>query len=126
MMRLGSDTKRDELNVIYDQIGTPTYAKDLAKVILDIIPNIENKKIEIYNYSGEGIVSWYDFAKEIMKMTKIDCQINPIESFEYPTPVTRPHYSVLNKSKIKKDFDITIPYWKDSLKRCLGIIDGIN
>lgn len=117
MLKLGHD--RDELGVIFDQVGTPTYAKDLAKTILDIIPFIINEKVEIYNYSNEGVLSWYDFAKEIMKMAKIDCQINPIETYQYPTPAKRPHYSLLNKSKIKKQFDITIPYWKDSLDECL-------
>jgi len=120
MLRLGKE--REELGVIYDQVGTPTYAKDLAKAILDIIPNINNETVAIYNYSNEGVLSWYDFAKEIMKMAKINCQINPIETKEYPTPATRPHYSLLNKSKIKKEFDIIIPYWKDSLDVCLQIM----
>ena len=117
MLRLGRE--KDELGVIFDQVGTPTYAKDLAKTILDIIPNITNAKVEIYNYSNEGVLSWYDFAKEIMKMAKIDCTINPIETFQYPTPAQRPHYSILNKSKIKNEFNITIPFWKDSLDECL-------
>ena len=120
MLKLGKE--KDSLGVIFDQVGTPTYAKDLAKTILDIIPNIKNEKIEIYNYSNEGVLSWYDFAKEIMKMAKIDCTINPIETFQYPTPAKRPHYSLLNKSKIKKEFNITIPYWKDSLDKCLKVM----
>ena len=117
MLKLGKE--RDELGVIFDQIGTPTYARDLAKTILDILPKIENNKVEIYNYSNEGVLSWYDFAKEIMRMANLNCKINPIETFQYPTPASRPHYSLLNKSKIKKDFNITIPYWKDSLDECL-------
>ena len=117
MLKLGKD--KEELGVIYDQIGTPTYAKDLAKVILDIIPKINNKKTEIYNYSNEGVLSWYDFAKEIMKMAKLNCKINPIKTLQYPTPAKRPHYSVLDKSKIKKDFAIIVPYWKDGLDDCL-------
>ncbi|WP_150465536.1 dTDP-4-dehydrorhamnose reductase [Francisella sp. SYW-2] len=117
MLRLGRE--RDSLGVIYDQVGTPTYAKDLAKAILDILPKIQNSKFKIYNYSNEGVTSWYDFAKEIMSIAKIDCQISPIETVDYPTPAKRPHYSVLNKSKIKSDFDIKIPYWKDSLKDCI-------
>ena len=121
MLRLAKE--RDTLGVIFDQVGTPTYAGDLAKTILEIIPKIENNKVEIYNYSNEGVLSWYDFAKEIMKMAKLDCTINPIETKEYPTPATRPHYSLLNKSKIKEHFDIAIPYWKDSLERCLHIIE---
>lgn len=121
MLRLGKE--RDSLGVIFDQVGTPTYARDLAKAILDILPNIKNKKVEIYNYSNEGVVSWYDFAKEIMKMAKIECNINPIETSEYPTPAKRPHYSLLNKSKIKKEFGIIIPYWKDSLSNCLKVMN---
>lgn len=117
MLRLGKE--RDSLGVIYDQVGSPTYAKDLAKTILEVLPKINNKAIEIYNYSNEGVLSWYDFAKEIMKMAKIECKINPIETKEYPTPASRPHYSLLNKSKIKNDFNITIPFWKDSLDSCL-------
>ncbi len=117
MLRLGRE--KESLGVIFDQVGTPTYAKDLAKVILDIIPQINNEKVEIYNYSNEGVLSWYDFAKEIMKMTKLNCKINPIETFQYPTPAKRPHFSLLNKSKIKTTFNIEIPYWKDSLDECL-------
>jgi len=124
MLRLGCE--RDSLGVIYDQVGTPTYARDLAKAILDIIPNIKNEKVTIYNYSNEGVLSWYDFSKEIMKMAKINCQINPIETKEYPTPAKRPHYSLLNKAKIKKEFNITIPYWKDSLDECLKTLGERN
>ncbi|SHO80715.1 dTDP-4-dehydrorhamnose reductase [hydrothermal vent metagenome] len=117
MLKLGND--RDKLTIIYDQVGTPTYARDLAKSILDILPQIESEKVEIYNYSNEGVLSWYDFAKEIMKMAKIDCEIFPIETKDYPTPASRPHYSLLNKAKIKEKFNIEIPFWKDSLKECL-------
>jgi dTDP-4-dehydrorhamnose reductase len=117
MLKLGKT--KESLKVVYDQVGTPTYAKDLAKVILGIIPKIKNEKVEIYNFSNEGVLSWYDFAKEIMKMSKIDCKIEPIETFEYPTPAQRPHYSLLNKAKIKKEFGINIPYWKDGLDDCL-------
>lgn len=117
MLRLGKE--KDELGVIFDQVGTPTYAKDLAKTILEIIPKIDNHKVKIYNYSNEGVVSWYDFAKEIMRMAKLACKVNPIETKDYPTPAKRPHYSLLNKSKIKSTFDIQIPYWKDGLDDCL-------
>lgn len=117
MLRLGKE--KDSLGVIFDQVGTPTYAKDLAKAILDILPNIKNEKVEIYNYSNEGVLSWYDFAKEIMRMAKLDCKVNPIETVDYPTPATRPHYGLLNKSKIKKEFNLTMPFWKDSLDECL-------
>jgi len=117
MLRLGK--QKDSLNVVFDQIGTPTYAKDLALTILDIIPQIENTKVEIYHYSNEGVLSWYDFAKEIMKMAKIECKISPIETFLYPTPAIRPHFSVLNKAKVKSKFNLEIRYWKDGLDDCL-------
>ena len=123
MLRLGKE--KESLGVIFDQVGTPTYARDLAKAILEIIQhstfNIKNSSThtEIYNFSNEGVVSWYDFAKEIMKMAKLNCIINPIGTKEYPTPAKRPYYSVLNKSKIKSTFDIKIPYWKDGLDDCL-------
>ena len=117
MLRLGKE--KDSLGVIFDQVGTPTYARDLAKAILEIAPKLSNEKVEVYNYSNEGVLSWYDFAKEIMKMAKIECQVNPIETKEYPTPAKRPHYSLLNKNKIKKEYNLAIPYWKDSLDNCL-------
>ncbi|MEW6551093.1 MAG: dTDP-4-dehydrorhamnose reductase [Campylobacterota bacterium] len=117
MLRLGKE--KESLGVIYDQVGTPTYAKDLAKTILDMIPQIKNSKVEIYNFSNEGVVSWYDFAKEIMRMSKLSCKVNPIETKDYPTPAMRPHYSLLNKNKIKSTFNIEIPYWKDGLDDCL-------
>jgi len=120
MLRLGKE--RQELGVIFDQVGTPTYARDLAQAILDILshPELDSRAaVQIYHYSNEGVLSWYDFAKEIMRMAKLTCQVNPIETKEYPTPAVRPHYSLLNKAKIKKEFNITIPYWKDSLDDCL-------
>jgi dTDP-4-dehydrorhamnose reductase len=124
MLRLGQE--RDSLGVIFDQVGTPTYARDLAKAILDIITNITNERVAIYNYSNEGVLSWYDFAKEIMQMANIECQVTPIETKEYPTPCARPHYSLLNKAKIKKEFNVTIPYWKDSLSECLQTLGESN
>ncbi|MFV0563963.1 dTDP-4-dehydrorhamnose reductase [Malaciobacter mytili] len=117
MLRLGKE--KEVLGVVFDQVGTPTYANDLAKMILYIIPKIENNKVEIYNYSNEGVLSWFDFAKEIMNIANLKCKINPIETYQYPTPAKRPNYSVLNKSKIKKEFNLEIPYWKDSLEDCL-------
>lgn len=117
MLRIGKE--KESLGVIFDQVGSPTYAKDLAYTILEILPNIKNEKVAIYNYSNEGVLSWYDFAKEIMKMAKLNCKINPIETFQYPTPAKRPHYSLLNKSKIKSTFNIEVPYWKDGLDDCL-------
>lgn len=119
MMRLGSE--REKLGVIFDQVGSPTYAKDLAEVCLKIISSdIKiDKKSKVYHFSNEGVASWYDFAKAIFEISAIDCKVNPIETKEYPTPAKRPHYSVLNKAKIKEDFDIGIPYWRDSLKECI-------
>lgn len=117
MLRLGCE--RESLRVIDDQVGTPTYAANLAKTILDILPKINNSAVEIYHYSDEGVSSWYDFAKEIMKMAKLTCKVFPIETKNYPTAAKRPYYSILNKSKIKNDFKIDIPYWKDSLDVCL-------
>ena len=121
MLKLGYD--KDELGVIFDQVGTPTNASDLAKTCLDILldkssENISNKG-KIYHYSNEGVTSWYDFAKAIMEFGSLDCKVIPIETKNYPTPAKRPHYSVLNKSKIKIDFNIQIPNWRDSLDKCI-------
>lgn len=123
MLRLGE--KLDEIKVIYDQIGSPTYAKDLAKAILDIIQKMEKENLEpsalrgIYHYSNEGVLSWYDFAKAIFEIKQINCKVTPIETKDYPTAAKRPPFSLLNKAKIKTTFDIEIPYWRDSLKICL-------
>jgi dTDP-4-dehydrorhamnose reductase len=122
MQRLGKE--RNELDVIYDQLGTPTNASDLAKTCLDILSfsketNI-NAKGNVYHYSNEGVASWYDFAKAIMELGKIDCEVIPIETKDYPTAAKRPHFSVLNKAKIKNDFEIEIPYWRASLAGCIS------
>jgi dTDP-4-dehydrorhamnose reductase len=120
---LNLSQKLDTLGVIYDQVGTPTYARDLAKAILDIIgTEVLTSAVEIYHYSNEGSISWYDFAKAIFEISNITMTVNPIETKDYPTKATRPNYSILNKSKIKNTFDITIPYWKDSLKECIQIL----
>ncbi len=124
MLRLGKE--RDELGVIFDQVGTPTYARNLAESILDIIQSQREYKshsVEIYHYSNEGVCSWYDFAKIIFELSNIRCNVNPITSEQYPTPAKRPHYSILNKSKIKRDFELDIPYWKDALKVCLSKLE---
>jgi dTDP-4-dehydrorhamnose reductase len=118
MQRLGSE--RQELNIIFDQVGTPTYAGDLAQAILDIVDNnFSNTENQIYHFSNEGVCSWYDFAKTIFEQSGINCKVSPIETKNYPTPATRPHYSLMNKAKIKTHFNISIPYWKDSLKICM-------
>ncbi|MDD4856317.1 MAG: dTDP-4-dehydrorhamnose reductase [Sulfuricurvum sp.] len=122
MLRLGKE--RDTLGVIFDQVGTPTYARDLAKAILDILPQINNTTPEIYHYSNEGAISWYDFAKAIFELSDIHCTVNPITTDQYPTPASRPHYSLLNKAKIKQEYNMLIPYWQDSLKECLKEIQN--
>ncbi|HSV88601.1 MAG TPA: dTDP-4-dehydrorhamnose reductase [Bacteroidales bacterium] len=109
-----------ELKVIYDQIGTPTYARDLAKAILEILPKVPAKvRGEIYNYSNEGVASWYDFAKAIVEFKGLKCMITPVMSKEFSQVAQRPHFSVLNKDRIKKEFGIKVPYWRDSLAECL-------
>jgi dTDP-4-dehydrorhamnose reductase len=118
--------ERGVLNVVSDQIGTPTYARDLARTILTIIPKAEKiKGVEIYHYSNEGVASWYDFAKAIVEISGINCIINPIGTKDYPLPAKRPFYSVLDKSKIKVKFKTEIPYWRDSLKHCLQRIENL-
>ena len=119
--------ERDFLNIVFDQIGTPTYAWDLARTILAIIPQaIKNNGIEVYHYSNEGVASWYDFAKAIVEISGIVCRINPIGTKDYPLPATRPFYSVLNKTKLKEIFTIEIPYWRDSLKHCLLRLENVK
>jgi len=117
--------EQKKLNIVFDQIGTPTYARDLAKAILDIITQIKHKKnsVEIYHYSNQGVISWYDFAKAIIEISNINCSVNPIETKDYPTPAPRPYYSILNKNKIKNHYNINIPYWKNSLKECIKKIN---
>jgi dTDP-4-dehydrorhamnose reductase len=111
--------ERNELGIIYDQIGSPTYARDLARAIIDICPKIKENTQEKYHFSNEGVASWYDFAIEIAKIQNIECNIKPIETKDYPTPAPRPHYSVLSKDKIKNQFNIEIKHWKESLETCL-------
>jgi dTDP-4-dehydrorhamnose reductase len=140
MLRLGQE--RDNLNVIYDQIGTTTYATDLANAIMTLLRhsgdsprhsgagrNLTNAQmlkqvqhdeaVEIYHYSNQGICSWYDFAQAIFEIADINCQVYPIETKDYPTPAKRPHFSVMNKAKIKQIPGQVVPYWKQSLKNCL-------
>jgi dTDP-4-dehydrorhamnose reductase len=117
MQKLGAE--KDSLSIIFDQIGTPTYAGDLAQAIMDILPRMKKGEKEIYHFSNEGVCSWYDFAKAIMDMSGIECEVNPIETKDYSSKTPRPHYSVLNKSKIKKDFGIKIRHWRDALQDCI-------
>ena len=121
MIKLGSE--RESLNVIFDQVGTPTYALDLADAILkamDQTIDTDHEKGGVYHFSNEGVCSWYDFTIKIHEIAGIKtCKVNPIETKDYPTKAARPHYSVLNKSKIKQTFNITIPHWEASLKDCI-------
>ncbi|MBQ2130398.1 MAG: dTDP-4-dehydrorhamnose reductase [Prevotella sp.] len=116
MIRLGKE--KEQLGVIFDQIGTPTYARDLAVVIMTAI----NKGIkpDVYHFSNEGVISWYDFTKAIHRIAGIDtCHVKPLHTTEYPTPASRPAYSVLDKTKLKKAYGIEIPYWEESLAECI-------
>ena len=134
MLRLGKERKA--LNIIYDQVGTPTYAGDLAQAIMDVIAfrlshdrhsglteKFIKENVSVYHYSNEGSCSWYDFAKEIFEFNNISCQVTPIETNKYPSPAKRPSYSILNKAKIKNDTGIKIPFWQDSLVLCLKILE---
>ena len=116
MIRLGNE--KPELGVIFDQIGTPTYARDLAKAIMTAIE--QGIVPGIYHFSNEGVISWYDFTKAIHRLAGITtCRVRPLHTAEYPTPAARPHYSVLDKTKIKKTYGIEVPYWEESLKDCI-------
>ena len=123
MLRLGAE--RPELKIIADQAGTPTYAIDLADCIITIITS-GSTAYGIYHYSNEGIASWYDFSKAIFDIAGTDVKVIPIPTSDYPTRATRPPYSVMDKTKTKKTFGIEIPYWRDSLKVCIGEIKQQN
>jgi dTDP-4-dehydrorhamnose reductase len=120
MLRLSKE--KDSLNVVFDQVGTPTYARDLAQAILDIVPQVharKDKTQEVYHYTNEGVTSWYDLAVEIFRYKKIACKVNPVGTTQFPTPAKRPAFSVLNKAKIKHQFSLSIPHWIDSLHQML-------
>ena len=120
MLRLGHE--KSSIGVIFDQIGTPTYAHDLAEAIMTIIQ--QGVKPGIYHYSNEGVTSWYDFALAIHRLAGIEgCQVKPLHTDEYPTPAHRPHYSVLDKTKIKNTYGLQIPHWEESLSQCIAKID---
>jgi dTDP-4-dehydrorhamnose reductase len=125
MLRLGNEKK--SIQVVFDQRGTPTFANNLAKTCLDILSDASSTKISkkgsLYHYSNEGDTTWYDFASAIMEISNIDCKVIPIETKDYPTQARRPLYSVLDKSKIKSDFKVTIPHWRDSLANCIKKIN---
>jgi dTDP-4-dehydrorhamnose reductase len=113
--------ERESLNIISDQIGTPTYARDLANAILKIL-QLREWHSGIYHYSNEGVASWYDFAIAVRDLAGLHITVNPIESIQYPTPAVRPKYSVLSKKKFKETFGIEIPYWRDSLTSCVDLL----
>jgi len=122
MLKLGSE--RSEIGVVSDQIGTPTYAKDLANAIYTIL-TARQWVPGIYHFSDEGVCSWYDFTKSIMRIAGItNCHVNPITTADYPTAATRPPYSVLDKTRIKKTYGITIPHWEESLVECISRINS--
>lgn len=121
MRRLGAE--RDSLGVVFDQIGAPTSALVLARIITAVLPRLSPSVKGVYHVSNEGVCSWYDFALDIMRLSNLPCQVYPIESCEYPVPASRPHYSVLNKRKIKSTFRIKIPHWRESLEECLRRLD---
>ena len=121
MIRLGSE--KTELGVIFDQIGTPTYARDLARVIMTAIE--QGIKPGVYHFSNEGVISWYDFTKAILRIAGIKtCHVRPLHTSEYPTPAKRPAYSVLDKTKIKQALNIEIPYWEESLADCIKALNN--
>lgn len=119
MLRLGRE--REQLGVVFDQIGTPTYATDLARACLHLLS--EAKVQGVYHYSNEGVCSWFDFAKAIFDLSGVACQVSPITTEAYPTPARRPCYAVLNKQRIKQETNLNIPYWRDSLQACLELLE---
>ena len=120
MIKLGEE--KPSLGVIFDQIGSPTYARDLAKAIITIVN--QGIKPGIYNFSNKGVISWYDFTKHIHQLANItSCKVAPIHTADYPTLAQRPHFSVLDKTKIKNTYNIEIPYWRDSLEECIQLLE---
>ena len=121
---LGLTRDRDQLRVVSDQVGTPTFADDLAAFIVDIISSRRLGEKGIYNYTNQGVASWYDFATAIRDLSGASCEIIPCHSSEYPQKARRPHYSVLDKTLVQKTFGISIPHWYESLKKCIAQING--
>ena len=124
MLRLGSE--KESLKVVFDQTGSPTYANDLAEAILSIISGVIRNQIAlnagIYNYSNEGVCSWYDFAMEIMQEAGLSCQVSPILTKDFPQAAKRPVYSVMDKTKIKENYNLSIPHWRTSLNKCMKLL----
>lgn len=122
MLRLGAE--RESLNIIADQIGTPTYAKDLAEVLMFLVSKVEKEKLTgLYHFSNDGVASWYDFAAEIFRISGTKCTANPIPTEQYPTPAERPKYSLMDKTKISRDFGVVLKGWKTSLAECIEALD---
>ena len=125
MLRLGKE--KETLGVVFDQVGSPTYARGLAKTCLEILCGKDSAKIskkgKLYHYSDEGVASWYDFAIAIMNLGVVDCKVRPIETKDYPTPAKRPHFSLMNKEKVRSTFGLEIPHWKAALVNCLDLLD---
>lgn len=121
MLRLMNE--KETISVVSDQVGCPTYANDLAGAIMKIISGNEDPLGGIYNYSNKGVISWYEFALAIKEISGSNCIINPVSSSQYPTPAKRPNYSVLDTTKIQQVFNIEIPFWKDSLEKCIALLD---
>ena len=117
MRRLGAE--KDSINVVCDQIGTPTFAGDLADAIVKIIPQMSPENAGVYHFTNEGVCSWYDFAIKIMELSGLKCDVKPIMSNQYPTRAKRPHFSVLSKNKIKDVFDLDINHWEKGLEKCI-------
>ena len=130
MIRLGKE--RGKVSVVFDQIGTPTYARDLAGAMLDIVSQLEDGTVsadvlgQVYHYANEGVTSWYDFALAIFDEEGIDCAVTPLESYQYPTPARRPYYSLMSKAKIKDTFGLAIPHWRSSLRHCLKRLELVQ
>lgn len=122
ILRLGEE--KDQLHVICDQVGVPTYARDLARFILNHTLQTTNTTVATYHYTNEGVCSWYDFAKEILELGKISCKLSPVPTSAYPTAAIRPFYSLMDKTSLKQDFNVEIPYWKESLAQCIRQLTG--
>ena len=117
---------KPELKVVFDQVGTPTYALDLAKAITVVLEKFDGTQTGVYHYSNEGVCSWFDFTKMIAEYNgSTSCNVQPCYSSDFPSPVKRPSYSVLDKSKIKNVFGVEVPYWTDSLKKCINNLKSI-
>ena len=117
MLKLGAE--KETISVVSDQIGSPTYAGDLALAILQIIPALKSNGVQTYHYANLGECSWFQFATEIMRLSKYQCEVIPISGAQFKTKAVRPNFSLLNTKKIQADFNLEIPHWKDSLQRCI-------